>query len=499
MKTLAVVFAVVLNLLAPLSSGDADRRVYVPFLDRMVDEQVLEQRVYATMDANRRDSGVNAAVRDFGYRGRGVEICVVDTGVDPRHEQLDDGKVVAFKDFVNNRTAAYDDHGHGTHVASIAAGDGVGPSGKRAARFRGVAPKASVSAAKVLNAAGSGSLLAVVEGIEWCANRPSVDIVSMSLGTRDKSDGQDALSLAANKAVSLGKVVVVAAGNTGNMPGWIGSPGAAELPITVGASSDWSAKPGAPNYSGGPFLAPWSSRGPTVDGRMKPDVVAPGHTVTAAMAGTVSDYRTWSGTSMATPFVAGTVALMLQADPTLTPADVKRIIEETAWDIGVPGKDGDWGAGILDSYNAVAAVTGNPARDFPLHHETLTGQIGPGVGPYWVFKFSNAVGQPLSATVLAAGPDDTNFDLVLSEWASTAGPDAVAFSICPSDSPCGVGAIARQDQIAYTTVESPRSDGRVRYAYALYVVPPVFYGASIPASFIVDIFWDGGAWELAPA
>ena len=313
--------------------------------------------VQATMDAADRDFGTEAARQTFNVTGQGVEVCIVDTGVDPTHEQLDSktslgSSSIAFFDAVNGATTAYDDQGHGTHVASIAVGDGTG--GPQAATFGGVAPGASLSVAKVLNAQGSGTASQVIAGIDWCADRPNVRVISMSLGSSTPSDGQDALSLSVNRAVvEKGKVVVVAAGNSGDGPSTVGSPGAAARAITVGAVAEWSAPSGAPNHSDGVYLPYFSSRGPTLDGRVKPDVAAPGVTITAAQAGTASGYVTFSGTSMATPFVSGTVALGLEGHPSWTPDDVRSAIEGTAQDRGPSGKDNDWGAGLLDGYGFV--------------------------------------------------------------------------------------------------------------------------------------------------
>ncbi|HEU4356263.1 MAG TPA: S8 family serine peptidase, partial [Actinomycetota bacterium] len=303
--------------------------------------------VHATMDAARADFGVDRARTEFGLTGAGVEACILDTGVDPNHEQLDT-KTIVFQDFVGTATVPFDDHGHGTHVASILLGDGSG--GANAAKFGGVAPGASLVAGKVLDKNGSGSTDDIVAAIGWCASRPSVDIISMSLGSMFGSDGTDALSQAVNAAVTAGKVAVVAAGNSGDAPYAVGSPGAANGAITIGAVADWSATPAAPNHSDGVSLAYFSSRGPTMDDRTKPDVVAPGVTITAAEKGTAAGYVTFSGTSMATPFAAGAIALALQAQPGWTPAQVRSAVEGTAQDRGAPGKDDDWGAGILDVY-----------------------------------------------------------------------------------------------------------------------------------------------------
>ncbi|HEX4976860.1 MAG TPA: S8 family serine peptidase, partial [Nocardioides sp.] len=213
--------------------------------------------VRALDDAGNRDFGVEAARTERTWLdGSGVGICVVDTGVDPAHEQLS-GRVAGFFDAVNGRATAYDDHGHGTHVAAIAAG--AGP-----AEYRGVAPGAAVHAAKVLSSAGTGSNDQVVAGVEWCAQREGVRVISMSLGDTAPSDGTDPLSNAVNAAVAGGDVVVVAAGNSGDGPRTINAPGVAADVITVGAASDHSAPVGTARRDDGIWLAAFSSRGPAL-------------------------------------------------------------------------------------------------------------------------------------------------------------------------------------------------------------------------------------------
>ena len=302
-----------------------------------------DAKVAITMDAARSDYGVEAARADLGLTGAGVNVCVLDTGVDAAHEQLD-SKSIVWSDFISDVAAPYDDHGHGTHVASIAVGDGIG--GSQAARFAGVAPAAGLWAGKVLDGQGSGDESGIVAGIEWCTAAADVDVISMSLGTLLPSDGSDVLSLAVNAAVAEGKVVVAAAGNSGDAPDTIAAPGAAADAITVGAASEWSAAPGAANHSDGIYLAHFSSRGgDTFAGDTKPDIVAPGVTIQAANANTGNGYIVHSGTSTSTPFAAGSVALALQAAPAWSSDEVQAAMEATAEDFGPPGKDAEWGRG----------------------------------------------------------------------------------------------------------------------------------------------------------
>jgi len=307
--------------------------------------------VHAFDDATDRDFGAAAARAGMpGLDGTGVGICVIDTGIDPAHEQIAP-RAVVFTDYVNGRAGAYDDHGHGTHVAAIAAGDGVG--GSDAATFSGVAPAANLWAAKVLNSAGSGADSDVAAAVQWCHEETGVHVLSLSLGSPG-TDGSDAVSLAVNRAATGADgrspdVVVVAAGNSGDAPGTVSAPGVAAHAVTVGAVADHSAPAGTERHDDGIWLAAFSSRGPTLSGLTKPDIAAPGVTVTAAQAGTVSGYVTFSGTSMATPYVAGAAALGLDAAAPGTSADeVRTALLASALDVGAPGSDNEWGAGLVD-------------------------------------------------------------------------------------------------------------------------------------------------------
>jgi len=427
-----------------LTSGQIRRLASTPGVVRIDHDAVVR----VTMDAARSDYGVDAAREAFGLTGAGVNVCILDTGVDPTHEQLD-SKSIVWSDFVSGATTPYDDHGHGTHVASIAVGDGVG--GPQAARFEGVAPEAGLWAGKVLDDQGSGSESGIVAGVDWCAADPDVDVISMSLGTTLPSDGSDALSLAANAAVADGKVVVVAAGNSGDAPDSIGAPGAAADAITVGAASEWSAPPGAENHSDGVYLAYFSSRGgETFAGDMKPDIVAPGVTIDAANANTGNGYIVHSGTSMATPFAAGSIALALQAAPAWSSDDVQTALEATAEDFGPPGKDPDWGAGLIDVLALTAAAKGEVGEtSFPAHVH-VSGVVPDGAGWTYPFAVSAAdLGVPIAASIVLDGECQfffPGFGCLDSQWSPDLdaelldpGGVRIALSQCADGEECGFG------------------------------------------------------------
>jgi serine protease AprX len=398
---------------ATMTAGQARALARRPGVRRI--EQVATVRVVD--DGSNRDFGASAVPVDHpGVDGSGVGLCVVDTGVDPAHEQIAP-RTVAFFDAVNGRTTAYDDHGHGTHVTSIAAGDGVG--GSSAATFVGVAPAATLYAAKVLDASGSGTNDQVVAGIDWCATQPGVSVISMSLGDTAGGDGTDATSLAVDRAVTLGKVVVVAAGNSGDSPRTINAPGTARGAITVGAVSDHSSPVGTARHDDGIWLAAFSSRGPTSDGRTKPDLVAPGLTITAAQRGTVSGDVSFSGTSMATPYVAGAAVLVRETAPAATPADVRAALAGQALDVGAAGVDNEYGAGLVDVRAAVDAVSGtSPVRRTAFPQLTRVVATVPNAGSVDIpiDVPAEGVGVPLAVTLTISGQPVCYYGCLVVEW-----------------------------------------------------------------------------------
>jgi hypothetical protein len=199
----------------------------------------------------------------------------------------------------------------------------------------------------------------LIAALDWVVANKSVygiEAVNMSLGTPECSDGVDAESAALEAAHDAGLVMATAAGNEGPGRCTVGSPGAAPKALTVGAMADMGEL--------GFFQWASSSRGKTADGRVKPDVSAPGFRITSANNNTAAGYVTSSGTSMATPFVAGVALLMLEANPALTPQNVKDKIMQTAEDwgrgpdnaAGTTGADPEYGAGKLDAYSAMESA-----------------------------------------------------------------------------------------------------------------------------------------------
>lgn len=296
-----------------------------------------------------------------GITGRGIVVAVIDTGI-YYHPDLR-GRIIGFKDLVARKEQAYDDNGHGTHVAGDIAGDGS----QSGSPYRGPAPEAQLVGVKVLNKAGSGSLSSVIEGIQWCIlNRLEykIRIINMSLGSQAvESYKDDPVCLAAEAAWEAGIVVCVAAGNSGPEARTIASPGIDPRVITVGALDDYDSVDGTDDA-----VAGFSSRGPTIDDLPKPDVISPGVSIVSLRSpGSLLDkqnkdarigslYTSLSGTSMATPICAGVAAQILQARPELEPDEVKQLLMRTAKPL--PDSDeNDQGSGVIDALAAARSET----------------------------------------------------------------------------------------------------------------------------------------------
>lgn len=311
-----------------VSLGTLRRLVDHPHVERLA----LDRTVHTLMDKAAVAVGAPPVWR-AGDRGAGTGIAVLDTGIYPHTDFIQPKRrLIAFKDIVSGRTQPYDDNGHGTHVAGIAAGNGI----RSAGRYSGIAPGAHLIGVKVLDGRGSGTLSHVIKGLEWiCQNARKYDIRVLNCsigGPAFESYRHDPLAQAIEQVLQCNITVCAAAGNSGPGAGTITTPGIHPQVITVGACTRWPLE-----------VADFSSRGPTPDGLVKPDVVAPGVNIMSCNApGSAiarrdrvdAPYIAMTGTSMASPIVAGITALILNRHPRLSPAHVKELILATAKDFG---------------------------------------------------------------------------------------------------------------------------------------------------------------------
>jgi subtilisin family serine protease len=289
------------------------------------------QSIWADLEVKATDDAAltqinTAPAWENGLKGDGIKIAVLDTGIDATHPSLA-GKVIANANFSDSASAT-DRAGHGTHVAGIIVGNGT---------TNGVAPNAKLLNAKVLNDAGSGTMSSVIAGINWAIDQ-NVRLINLSLGATTH-DADTPLNLAIQDAINRGIIVVVAAGNCGgcgacNGFSGITMPGNTPQAITVGAVDSSNSH------------ACFSS-GESLPSGLKPDLVAPGVAISSSLPN--GSTGTKSGTSMATPFVTGSLALALQKNPTLSANQVQQLIAQTATDLGASGKDTDYGWGLLNA------------------------------------------------------------------------------------------------------------------------------------------------------
>jgi serine protease AprX len=345
----------------------ANTRLEALATDPRVARVYIDRPAFATLERTSNAIGAAMARQELGLTGTGIGVAVIDSGVSGWHDDLFmerqgnrveyTPRVVHFKDFVNpspdpyNPEYPYDDYGHGTHVAGIIAGNGFDSNSRRG----GVAPKANVIGLKVLDANGTGFVSDVIAALDYAVamkDAYNIRVINVSAGAGVyESYHTDPLAQAARRAVEAGIVVVAASGNLGNgangaQYGGVTSPGNAPWVLTVGASNHRGT-----NRRSDDTIGPFSSRGPSwIDFSAKPDIVSPGVGIESLaepwttlygrysaylLPGTdpwfwYSPYLSLSGTSMAAPVVAGTVALMLEANPNLTPNAVKAILQYTA-------------------------------------------------------------------------------------------------------------------------------------------------------------------------
>ena len=342
-------------------------------------------------------------VWSLGYDGSGVVVAIIDTGVNYNHADVADhmwngGSSYPYHgyDFVNNDNNPMDDNGHGSHCAGITAGDGT--SGTQT----GIAPNATIMALKVLNASGSGSSTAITNAIQFAVNN-NADVVSMSLGTSGAS-GQASYRQIFVNMLNAGIVASIAAGNDGEIystyavPKNIGSPGNCPPPwhnpdqtltggqsavITIGASNcndgkstfssfgpvTWYGVTGYNDYR-------YQANNSTNIGLIKPDIIVPGTDITSLLYSDNTGYVEECGTSMATPLASGIMALMLQANPNLLPAQIDQILETTAFPVEFrTSKNNYTGAGRGDALAAIDAILTQSTKPTNLSLETCGGNV----------------------------------------------------------------------------------------------------------------------------
>ena len=282
----------------------------------------VETDVVIKVEAQTIDWGIKRteapAAWSSNFTGKGVKIAVVDTGI-ANHEDLVIAGGVSFTSYA---TSYFDDNGHGTHVAGIigARNNGYGTVG--------IAHEASLYAVKVLDNDGSGYLSEVIAGIDWSiANK--MDIINLSLGV---STGSSALQQVVDKAYSQGILVVAAVGNTGLADGsrdTVNYPARYESVIAVAATDSKDLR------------ASFSSTGSTVE------VAAPGVSIQSTYLN--NQYVGMSGTSMAAPYVAGSLAILKQAYPTLSNIELRNKLRKNVVDLGTIGKDTWFGFGLMQA------------------------------------------------------------------------------------------------------------------------------------------------------
>lgn len=263
-----------------------------------------------------------------GILGAGTCIAILDSGIS-NHPDFGN-RIVGWYDTVNGRANPYDDNGHGTHVAGIAAGNGLLSRGT----WCGMAPGATIVSIKILNRYGEGMIPHIIAGINWVIRNRylyRINIVNISVGTTDEkrfNENSDFVKKV-NELWDLGIVVTASAGNKGPKAYSISAPGNSRKIITVGYYSKNSS----------------SSVGPTELCIKKPDVVTPGHRITSCNHhyNSQNPYTQKSGTSMATPIVSGSIALLLSKYPGLTPKEVKVRLKNSCTDLHLPHGSQGWG------------------------------------------------------------------------------------------------------------------------------------------------------------
>jgi subtilisin family serine protease len=439
----------------------------------------LDRPVRGTMERTSATIGATWVRDNLGLDGAGVGVAIIDSGVTSWHDDLGTERVVHFADFVNLQPTAYDDYGHGTHVAGIIAGNGYDSNGAR----RGIAPSANLVVLKVLDGEGFGYISNVIAALDYAVEHRAqfnIRVINLSVAAGVyESYTTDPLTLAAKRAVQAGIVVVTAAGNLGRNAqgqpqyGGITAPGNAPWVLTVGASSHNGTISRADDS-----MASFSSRGPSyIDYSAKPDLVAPGVGIesltdgssllfathpNARLWGTVDTaiqpYLSLTGTSMAAPVVAGTVALMIQANPSLTPNLVKAILQYTA-EHKPRYNELTQGAGFLNARGAVqiARLFGDNSRSAP--------ESGSVTDPTPWNRHINWGNRRIGGGTLRPDANAWRLDVTWGAASTDEGDTIVWGTVCSRTDDCGAlirGSMSDEDNIVWgTSCANDRCDDTV--------------------------------------
>ena len=273
--------------------------------------------------------------------GQGVGIAIVDTGLS-LHPDFG-SRITGWCDTLYAGRKPYDDCGHGSHAAGIAAGNGTLSHG----RYMGIAPQASLIGVKVLDNKGNGFISHIMRGLDWILRNKdnlNIRIVNISIGANDFETYHEGSAFVrkVNTLWDAGIVVVAAAGNRGPERYTISAPGNSRKIITVGSSDFFHAMPN----TGRRTKEAHSGTGPTLACIKKPDVVAPGSRIVSCSAFSrpqETPYQEKSGTSMSTPIVSGAIALLLCRYPDMTPLEVKIRLKNSSTDLNMPHEKQGWG------------------------------------------------------------------------------------------------------------------------------------------------------------
>lgn len=285
-----------------------------------IDYITSETKVFTQINVAKKIINVQSLYNQSIF-GNEITVAVIDTGIYPHLDfLLPKNKIICFKDFVNNRNFAYDDNGHGTFVAGV-----IGASGKLDAKYRGIAPNCNIISLKALDQNGETGAFTILQAMQWVfdnKDKYNIKVVCMSFGSNPLETG-DPLLKGAEKLWNSGVVVVAAAGNSGPDKETIKSPGISSRIITVGALDDMRNE--KDEFLTELFkVADFSSRGPAFN-FYKPDCLASGVNL-KGLKNNKTMFTKMSGTSVATPIVAGVCALICQKYPKITPNQLKYLL-----------------------------------------------------------------------------------------------------------------------------------------------------------------------------